>query len=105
MHGDQQRVFVLTQLNQAAADQWSCRQIKTAVCFFPDYLVQQFLTAQVVLDQVKATVSGCGDALPRLAFNGHKRGAQRLVTSDDAIQRLPQCCAVKLSFYPPTVGD
>src|SRR5215216_2113986 len=109
MKGDQQHVLVLAQPDQAAADQRPCREIKTGGSFFPDQLVQLFLIValltEVVLEQLEATINGWGDALLRLARDSHKCGAQRLVTSDYSVQRLPQCCTVKLSLHSPTIED
>src|SRR6185437_8415213 len=101
MHRHQQPVLVLAQPYQATTDKWPSREVKTAAGFFSDQLVQRCLAiclfTQVVLDEVKATVGGCSNALPRLTLNGHKRGAQCLVTSNNAVQRVAQRCGIKMS--------
>src|SRR5689334_8488282 len=109
MHSHQQRVLVLAQPYQATTNEWSSREIKTAVRFFSDQLGQRCLAVslftQVVLEQMEATIGGCSNALPWFAFDRYKRGAQSFVTSDDAVERPPQRCAVESPFHLQTGKD
>ena len=98
VHGDQQRMLVVGQLNQTPADQRTGFKIERRRGLFCD-LPHKFLfvaSAQIVLEQQETAVFDGHNPLHRLLAQESKGAAQSFMTRHDAVQGTANSRPVQL---------
>ncbi|NJZ71249.1 hypothetical protein GO304_05044 [Ralstonia solanacearum] len=108
VHRDQQHVFLLAQLYQAASDQRALLQVERGsrlrLGLQAELVLRHCLGAQVDPVQRQSGVCRC-HALHGLSVLSDEARAQRFVPRHDPVQRAAQCILVQLALQPQPHGD
>jgi hypothetical protein len=101
VHGDEQEVLLILEMNEPTADQRTMREIEGEVGFEGDkpflFGLRIRVLAQIVFEQEEGTVLGRSDALRWRSVVKREGGAQSLMAEEDAIQSAAQSREVELA--------
>jgi hypothetical protein len=106
MDGDEQRMIVVCQPDEAAADQRPARQVERrrglVQCQAPQLVLHVRALAQVMILQDDALPLRRRDPLHRLPIDRREARPQHLVPRDDAVERTRQRVPVQRATQPQT---
>src|ERR1039458_10698129 len=100
-------MFVISQLNQTAANQRTGLQIKPYSRFqhakpLKLRLRMAATLAQILLDENESAVLRRGNPLYRFSINQDEGRSEHLMPKHDPLQRTTQCCTVKIALQAQT---